>query len=188
MHGLPKTITYEFLSHFWRPLWKRLDTALQYSITCHPQREGQTEDVNCTLGNLLQSLTKENPRQWDIAEPQGEFAYNNTPKRSSEKSPFKVVYHRPPQHVLDLVPLPKLLGISIIVDHMVDKFVNIYVDVKERLTESAAQYKAAVDKHRRAKSFNGGNMVMVHLRQERFPIRTYNRLKQKKIGPFQILR
>ncbi len=124
LHGLPNTIVFyrnsKFLSHFWRTLWKRLDTSLQYSSTCHPQTDGQTEVINRTLGNILRSLTQENPRQWDNALPQAEFAYNNVPNRSSGKSPFEIVYIRPPLHTLDLVPLPKLPGMSIIADHMID--------------------------------------------------------------------
>jgi hypothetical protein len=60
------------------------------------------------LGNLLRSIVGENPKQWDLALPQGEFTYNSSVNGSTGKYPFEVVYDRNPIGFLDLVQL--LLG------------------------------------------------------------------------------
>ena len=109
------------------------------------------------------------------------------PNRSSGKSTFEIVCIKPHLHALVLVHLPKLPGMSIIADHMVNKVINVHEEIKKKLEEFATKYKANVDKHRRFKTFAVENQVMVHLQKDRFPIREYNKLKKKKIRSFCIL-
>ncbi|GJV25674.1 RNA-directed DNA polymerase, partial [Tanacetum coccineum] len=109
LHSVPKNLTSDrdvkFVSHFWRTLWTRLGSKLQFSSSYHPQTDGQTEVVNRSLGNILRSLIGDNAKQWDLILPQAEFAYNRSVNRTTCKSPFEVVYGRNPITPLDLVPV-----------------------------------------------------------------------------------
>jgi hypothetical protein len=143
--------------------------------------------VNRTLGNLIRCLSGTKPKQWDVALAQAEFAYNSMLNRSTRKTPFQIVYCCPPRHALDLVPLPKLPGLSIAAENMADRIKSIQEEVRQNLEASNAKYKTAADKKRRVQTFQEGDLVMVYLRKGRLPVGAYNKLKDKKYGPFQIL-
>nr|KYP38571.1 Transposon Ty3-I Gag-Pol polyprotein [Cajanus cajan] len=96
IHGLPKSIVSDrdtkFLSHFWRVLWSRLGTKLLFSITRHPQADGQIEVVNRSLSTMLRAVLKGNHKSWDEYLPHIEFAYNRVVHKTTNISPFEVVY------------------------------------------------------------------------------------------------
>src|SRR3954468_14376963 len=91
-----------------------------------------------------------------------------------------------PRQPVDLVPLP--CGKSIAAKNMAEHVQSMQAEVRQKLEHANAKYKKAADKHRREQLFKEGDMVMVFLREERFPIGTYNKLKLKKYGSYKILK
>ena len=91
-HSLPQSIVsnydVRFLSQFWCCLWRLANTTLNFSSAYHPQTDGQTEVVNCSLGKLLWSLVSDHLKSWDQRLYQAEFAYNRSVNRSTRFSPL----------------------------------------------------------------------------------------------------
>jgi hypothetical protein len=109
--GLPRSIVSDrdtnFVSHFLRTLLKKMGNNLYFSSTYHPQMDGQTEVVNRSLGDLLRSMVSEHRSQWDPILPQEEFAYNDSPNKSTGQIPFQIMYGMQLRGVSELRDLEK---------------------------------------------------------------------------------
>lgn len=191
LHGIPKTITSDrdvkFLSHFWRTLWKKMGTKLQFSSASHPQTDGQTEAVNRLLGNLLRSFIGKNLKQWDLILAQVEFAYNNSTNQATGKCPFEVVYGTRPLSPLDLAPSTDKQQFSSDAESRAKEIKKLHEQVREQIRKQNSKYKTQCDKHRKQQIFKVGDLVWIHLRKERFPNQPNAKLSPRADGPFKIV-
>ncbi|GJR25792.1 transposon ty3-G gag-pol polyprotein [Tanacetum coccineum] len=120
------------------------------------------EVVNKTTVNIIRCMCSDRPKQWDLCLAPVDFAYNNMVNRSMGKTSFSVVYQKSPNHTLDFVPLPKILGYSIAAQNFAENIEAIQADVRLKLEASNAKYKEDKDKHRRTKIFAQVDLVMIN--------------------------
>jgi len=131
---------------------------------------------------MARCIAGDKPKQWDMVHPQLEFAYNSVMNRTTSMSPFSIVYTKVPNHSINLIVLPKPQS-----KNAFDMArIQVHKEVRERLEKAIASYKVATNQHCRKKLFIVGDLVMIHLRKERFPMGTFNKLKAKKMEPFRI--
>jgi hypothetical protein len=191
LHGLPQSIVSDrdvkFVSYFWRALWAKMGTKLKFSSAFHPQTDGQTEVVNRSIGNLLRCLITYHHTTWDLLLPHAEFAYNCSINRSTGVSLFEIVVGIKPKLPLDLAPLPSSSRVCEGAEDFVKHLQNIHEEVRKRLTINFEKYKLQADKHRRKLEFKPGDVVLIRIRPERFPKGVFQKLHQRRVGPFKIL-
>jgi hypothetical protein len=98
LHGVPKTIVSDgdsnFTLNFWKGLFKGFGTSLNFSITYHPETDGQTERVNRVIEDILRMCVIDKPSKWEEYLHLVEFAYNNGYQVSLKMGPFETLYVR----------------------------------------------------------------------------------------------
>jgi hypothetical protein len=144
--------------------------------------------VNISLGDLLRILVIEHHNSWDNILPEAEFAYNDSVNRSTGQSPFQVVYGMHPRGISKLRDSGQTATRSASAQEFAEAMKELHSQVKEQLQNSSQEYKRRADQHQRQLQFEVGDLVLAHLRKERFPRGAYNKLKMKKIRPCKVLR
>jgi hypothetical protein len=72
-----------------------LGTHLIQSSAYHPQTDGQTEQVNQIIEDMLHACVLMDGPKSDKHLPLAEFLYNNSYQKSIKMSPFEALYGRP---------------------------------------------------------------------------------------------
>jgi hypothetical protein len=127
----------------------------------------QIEVVNRSLGALLWSLVGEHLKTWDQQLYQAKFANNQSTNRSTNLSPFTIIYGSNPRAPLDLAPLHDLLRMHTNAKYLIGQIHDAHKLTIKNLQELTVKYKADADKKRCAVEFEEGNFVRAILTKDR---------------------
>ena len=91
-HGLPDSIIsnrgLQFVSKFWKHLFKMPKVTCNLSSSYHPQTDGQAERTNQTPEQYLRCFLSYHQDAWADILHFAEFAYNNSIHASTKVTPF----------------------------------------------------------------------------------------------------
>jgi hypothetical protein len=163
-HGIPKSIVTDrdprFTSKFWKAFHELLKTKLLMSSAFHPQTDGQTEQMNCTIEQVLHCYIDYNQKNWDELTPLVEFAINSHRQASTEHSPFFLNYgfhpRTPDEASLPDSPFPNAR-------HSIVEIQSTLTAVKDILAEAQERQRTYANQRRSDLTFTPGDKVIIRM-------------------------
>jgi hypothetical protein len=189
LHGFPEYIISDrdtrFTSHFWRALWKLSGTQLAMSTSYHPQTDGQTENVNRAVQDILRAFVSDTRRDWDRHLTAVEIAINSSRHASTGYTPH-FLNHNQEMRLPFGIALKESIArtkVPAAATAMTEMAANDET-ARTRLAEAQARQEEAANRHRRQEVYAVGEQVMLntkHLSGYR------HKLACRFIGPFPIV-
>ncbi|MCO5594957.1 hypothetical protein L7F22_048994 [Adiantum nelumboides] len=173
-------------SLFWKALFENMGTMLKFSSSFHPQTDGQSEEANSTVLDLLKCYVSEHKATWEHYLPLVEYAYNNTVHTSTGKAPFEIV-----EGGKKVPPILQTKDKIFEADKYVQNMDEAYRKIKLALEKTQSKKKKAADRHRRELVFSLGDRVLLRfekarLRKMKGKERLFPKLGMRYYGPFQV--
>jgi len=88
---------------------------------------------------------------------------------------------------LDLLQILTKVRVSFEAETRAKKMRNLHEHIRVQIEKTNEAYKAKANKNRKQLEFKLGDLVWLHLRKERFPSRSKNKLMARSDGPFEVI-
>jgi hypothetical protein len=133
-------------------------------------------------------LVRKKLKSWESCLPHVEFAYNHAKHSTTWMCPFIVVYGFEPQMALDLLPLPLHERVNMDIAKQADYIKKLHEDTRATIECQVLQQATQLNKNKKERIFEEGDLVWIHLHKDRFPQERNSKLKPLGEGPFQVLK
>ena len=163
----------EFNSKLFQQLHSLAGIKMSNTTPYHPQGDGQCERLNRTVINMLKAIPDKEKKNWKEHLPKLMFAYNSTINKTTQFSPFFLLFGRNPRLPID-DHFPTLSDgiLSTQPDSdpkKFEKFAEVWkekmdqaYDIANKNIEKSAQYnKSKYDKHAKSVELVIGDRVLV---------------------------
>ncbi|CDJ64729.1 hypothetical protein ENH_00079100 [Eimeria necatrix] len=187
-HGFPEVLISDcgppFQSYLWQELCSRFNIKRCISWPYHPQSDGQTERVNCTLEQMLRTYIISDECEWERLLPALELAYNTTSHSSTELSPFEVMTGENPLTAADLDIVGTLA--PTLTPPMIKLFRQLCDRAQSHILKAKWQQKYYADKRRRVVKHAVGDKVWLSSKHLP-PFKRCPKFELRHRGPFEVI-
>ena len=184
--GIPRSVGSDrgpqFISHFWKYLWKALGTVVVLSAPYHPQSNSMIERQNKTFIENLRCFINALQDDWDEHLVPYEFAYNASVNPSTGESPFFLNHGRYPTMPVAVVhPTP-----SPAVDDFVMMLQNRIAAARDHIRRTQARSADRRSAKLRPFEFKVGDKVLLNTEHYNLQLPS-QKLAPRYLGPLTVL-
>lgn len=186
IHGAPERLITDNGGHFSNALMKTITQTIgvqhAFSVSYHPQTNGQVERFNATFATQLAKYCNEEKSDWDVFLQQVVSAYNTGVHATTGFAPYELAFGRKLKSPFD--PTSKIVKIP-----RADEFYKYLQRSRTIIIKAACENirqqqhlsKQRYDVNRKDMSYNIGDLVYVKVFADR------HKLDERWVGPFEII-
>jgi len=162
-HGVPKEVNTDrgsiFTCEMTDQITKKLGVNHLHSTAFHPESQGLVEKRHSTLNSCITMYVETNQKNWDLFLPHITFALNTSIQKTTQFTPFFLVYGREAMMPLEagLVPDSEFPSVEEMIDHI--QQARLLAGL--RIEEAQDKYAEYHNKKRMEISFEIGDKVLV---------------------------
>lgn len=167
-YGVCSTLITDQGTHFNNHLMRALTHLLGYnhifSTAYHPQTNAVTERFNASLNVQISKLEDKHHNNWDDYIDPVVFAYNTSKHKTTQFSPFELLFGRSPQLPIDPRPPVYIFDRPNICFENLQRILRVYHEHAKNNIILQQQYnKTRYDKHRPNPQYNIGDRVFTKI-------------------------
>ena len=184
-HGIPKRILSDrgpqFISSFWRELWKKTGTSVSFTAPYNPKANAQTERYNRTFEEGLRSFVKGLQKDWEEKLMIFEFAYNDSIHPALGFTPMYMNYGRHPTKPATMDVTSNLPAVQTFIENLNNVLTTARDHVLKAQTKHAELHLPSYQKHH----LKVDDLVL--LKAENYDLKLPStKLAPRWLGPFRI--
>ena len=153
------------------------------STVFHPQMDGATERVNCSIGQILQTIIQDDQRNWADKFPMVELTLNSNISVTMGLAPFEITRGHMPRIGLPLTSDTKFQGVKWFMQQARWNLMAAHDAIIERCI---VQRFHANRKHRPSNKYKPGNHVYLSTQNLTLPRGRARKLVPRFIGPYTV--
>ena len=166
--GIPNVIVSDRGTHFLNQLMTKMQLLIGYnhiySTPYHPQSNGIVERFNCTFISQIAKLQNEETNNWDEYLQAVVFAYNSGKHKTTQFSPYELLFARPPKLPIHTKPLHfSFSKPNDYFQHLQKTLKHFHQFARNNVLQQQSKNKRYYDKNRLDPHYNVGAKVLTKI-------------------------